>query len=107
MRKEIKIRPLEEREAEFIKVTEDYYIQVEELDYCVRRKGDKNYHAYFGKFENALAWIKDQFYLDKLPEARDLDQAVKIITSERENFENYIKNALKEIHWSDEKFLTR
>ena len=101
-------RPLEEREADFIKITETYLIQVNELDYAVRKKGDRNYYRYFGKLENALGYIREELLKEKYQkEADNLAKAIDIIQKERTEFEKFVKNSLQRIGFSDEKYLIR
>ena len=102
-----KKRPLAEREAEFIEVTKDFLIQVNELDFCVRKRGKdvSQYHAYYGNLANALAHIRAEIIRDGLiDEARRLEDAINIITRQQEDFEAFVKTTMENVGYTNQKF---
>ena len=98
-------RTLEELEADFIRVTDKYLIQVNELDFCVRKRGNNNYRAYYGSLEHALEHIRAEIIREGLTnEARTLEDVITVITRDRENFEKFVKTALENIGYTNQKF---
>lgn len=95
-KKKVVIRPLEELEAEMIKVTDKYLVAVTSYDYQVREKGNKAVLAYFGKFENAVLYIREQLIKDGLESSKTLDDAIRVICDANEQFESIIKNVFPE-----------
>jgi len=96
-KKKVVLRPLEEQEAEMIKVTDKYLIAVTAYDYQVREKGSRTVLAYFGRFENALTFIRDEMIKNELKDnARTLEDAIKIISYINTRFESVVKDVFPE-----------
>lgn len=95
-KKKVVIRPLEELEAEMIRVTDKYLIAVTKYDYQVREKGNRSSLAYFGKFANAVSYIRDELIREGLQESRNLFDAVKVFNDADRQFENVVKDVFPE-----------
>lgn len=95
-KKKVVIRPLEEMEAEMIKVTDKYLIAVTTYDYAVRIKGNSRPIAYFGNFGNALAYVRSEMIRDGLEEARDVIQAANVFQSVDRTFSAIIGDKFPE-----------
>lgn len=79
-----------------IRVTDKYLIAVTKYDYQVREKGVEGTLAYFGKFANAVSYIRDELIREGLKDARNLFEAVKVFNDADRQFEDIVKNVFPE-----------
>jgi len=92
-----KYKTLEEREANMLKVTDDYLLDIDEDNITVRKKGVNQVLGYFGKMESALTFILDNMKKNRLSNnAKNLEDAVSIIKATNDEFSAVIKSAFSD-----------
>ena len=97
MNEDKKRKTLAESEAEMIKVTDEYLIDIDPYNYIAKRKGVVKPMGYFGNIQNALGCIYDDMCKRRLQtDARTLSDAMSVITSCKEEFSAIIKGAFPE-----------
>ena len=92
-----KTRTLEEMEADMIKVTDEYLIDIDPYNYIARRKGSPKVIGYFGNLKNALTCIYEDMCKRKLKnEAKSLPDVSRIVVECKNEISDAINKAFPE-----------